>query len=235
MILRNPPSPARSARDEAGFTLLEVLAALTLASLVFVVLNLAMTNIERSVAASRGSLGNQDAVEAAAGVFMRDVARIAMIRRTGTGIKSYLFEGTGRQMTYPLAESQGLKRSGLYLVRLRVETIQGVTQLIRERAPLPPGEELRLPGVWNDEVVLLEGPFDIALSYRAQRSGSRAWADGWTGAEAMPQQIRLTIAEPGTGRLRIPVLVQSLLIDAEAQCVSAAEDCGGEMQRGEEQ
>ena len=229
MMMQQPPSPPELACREAGFTLVEVLAALALASLIFVVLNLAMTTIERSVAASRGSLGNQEAVEAAARIFTRDVARIAMIRRGGTGAQSYLFEGTARQMIYPLGETQGLTQSGLYLIRLRAETIQGVTQLIRERAPLLPGEDLRVPDVWGDDVVLLEGRFDIGFSYRAQRTGSRAWADVWTGAAAMPQQVRLTIAEPGTGRLRIPVLVQSLLIDAEAQCAAAAEDCDGEL------
>ena len=71
-------------------------------------------------------------------------------------------------------------------------------------------------------MVLLEGPFDIAFAYRAQRSGARAWADGWSGAEAMPEQVRLTIADTGTDRLRIPVLVQSLQVDAEVDCASPA-------------
>lgn len=235
MMSKPPRSPQGLAGRDAGFTLFEVLAALALASLIFVVLNLAMTTIERSVAASRTSLGNQDALETAARIFTRDVARIAVIRRPGTGAPGFLFEGTARQMIYPLPETEGVSRGGLYWVRLRIVTRQGVTQLIRDRAPLPPGGDLRLPGTWDDEVVLLEGRFDIAFSYRAQRSGSRAWADGWTGAEAMPQQVKLTIAEPGTGQLRIPVLVQSLLIDAEAQCAAAAADCDGEMPKSEAQ
>lgn len=235
MMMRHPPSPPEEAGREAGFTLVEVLAALALASLIFVVLNQAMTTIERGVAASRGSLGDQDAVDAAARIFARDVARIAKIRRAGTGTQQgYLFEGTARQMIYPLAETEGLAAGGLYLVRLRLENARGEVQLIRERAPLLPGEELQVPGAWDDQVVLLEGRFDISFSYRAQNAGSRAWVDGWTGADAVPQQISLTIAEPGTGRLRIPVLVQSLLIDAEAQCAAAAVVCGSETPKGEE-
>ena len=218
----------KTVRRRGGFTLVEVLAALALASLIFVILNQAMTTIERGVAASRESLGGQEAVDAAARIFARDVARIARIRRSGTGAQGFLFEGTARRMIYPLAETEGLPAGGLHLVRLRVETAQGVAQLIRERAPLPPGEAPRIPGTWADQVVLLEGRFDISLAYRAQNAGSRAWADGWTGAEAMPQQVRLTIAEAGTGRLRIPVLVQSLLIDAEVECAAGAAACGSE-------
>lgn len=219
-------------RGEAGFTLIEMLAALALASLILVSLNLAMNAVERGVAKTRDSLGRQSALTAATGVFSADVARIAKIRRDPKGDEGYLFEGSARQMIYPLAEREGLATSGLYLVRLRVASGKGSSQLIRERAPLEPGETPGTQARWQDAVVLLDGPFDVSFAYRAQRSGARGWTDSWSGAEAMPEQVRLTIAEPGTGRLRIPVLVQSLLIDAEADCASPAAGCGGSGEKG---
>jgi hypothetical protein len=48
----------------------------------------------------------------------------------------------------------------------------------------------------------------------------------------MPEQVRLTIGEPGTDRVRIPVMVQSLRIDTEVDCASPAAGCGGEVPTG---
>jgi len=53
---------------ESGFTLIEVLAALALASLVLVSLNLAMSAIERGVSKTQASLGRQSALGAAADI-----------------------------------------------------------------------------------------------------------------------------------------------------------------------
>lgn len=227
----NAPSPQAVPNRESGFTLIEVLAALALASLVLVSLNLAMSAIERGVSKTQASLGRQSVLTSATDIFAQDVARIAKIRRGEKEGEGYLFEGSTRQMIYPLAEREGLTTGGLYLVRLRVSQGKGRSQLIRERAPLPAGEAPDTGAKWQDAVVLLEGPYDIAFAYRAQRSGARAWVESWSGSEAMPEQVRLTIGEPGTDRVRIPVLVQSLQIDTEVDCASPAAGCDGEDQK----
>lgn len=213
-------------KGEAGITLVEMLAALAVASLVLVSLNLAMTTIERSVGKTRQTLGTQAAVSTAAGLFVRDVSRIAKIRQDGgTTAKGYLFEGSAHQMVFPVAERQGLSSRALYMVRMRVSEDRGIVRLIRERTPLAVG---KIPGTnWDDAVVLLEGAFDIAFAYRAQRSGSRSWTDSWSGASSMPEQVRLTIGDSATGRLRTPVIVQSLLIEAEIECTAAGAECNG--------
>lgn len=43
----------------------------------------------------------------------------------------------------------------------------------------------------------------------------------------MPEQVRLTIGDSATGRLRAPVIVQSLLIEAEIECTAAGAECNG--------
>ena len=225
----------RPRQKERGFTLVEVLAALALASLILVSLNLAMTLIERGVRTARSSLGGQAAITAATTVFAQDTARIARIRRgpaspaegqAGGQAEGYVFEGTARQMIYALGERQGASRAGLYVVRLRVEQEDGNARLIRERVALPAGEEPVMDGPWADAVVLLEGPFDISLAYRAQRSGARDWSASWSSPGTMPEQVRLTIAGRGTTTLRVPVIVQSLHIDAEPACAADPSLCG---------
>ena len=215
-------------RREAGFTLIEVLAALVLSSLVLVSLNMAMSAVGKGTDHTRRSLGEQSEIGAAVDIFGRDVARIAKIRRPAPpgGFAGYSFDGTADTIVYPLREEEGLAAPGLYLVRLSVREKDGQAVLLRERAPLLPGNSNDLPK-WRDPVVLLAGPFDVAFAYRAQRSGSRSWTDDWSGASSMPEQVRLTIGDSATGRLRAPVIVQSLLIEAEIECSAAGAKCNG--------
>lgn len=223
-----PPWPGVSAEGQHGFTLVEVLAALAVASLILVSLNLASAAVRQGVEKTRQGLGGQAAVSAAAGIFQRDAARIAKLRRPGAAEPGgYLFEGSARQMIYPLSEAEGASQGGLYLVRMRVIESDGGTQLIRDRALLLPGEAEAEDQSWSDAVVLLEGAFDIGFAYRAQRTGGRDWTERWGSSGAMPEQIRLTIEDRATGRLRAPVIVQSLLVDAEVECAAAPADCGG--------
>jgi prepilin-type N-terminal cleavage/methylation domain-containing protein len=214
-----------SGEGQGGFTLVEVLAALAVASFVLVSLNLASGTVRRGVDQARESLGSQAAVSAAIGIFRRDVAGIVKLRQEGgTGSGGYLFEGSVQEMIYPVNELYGASPGGLYRVRLRAEETETGMQLIRDRQPILPGEEASDPA-WRDAVVLLDGPFDVRLAYRAQRTGERRWQESWSGAEAMPEQVRLTIGDSKTGRLRVPVIVQALLVDAEAEC-TLAQGCG---------
>jgi general secretion pathway protein J len=223
----------RKIHGEAGFTLVEMLAALVLASLIFLGLNMSMTSVRQGADRAREALSSQSALSTATGIFARDVARVAKIRRGAQAGSGYLFEGTARRMIYPLAEREGTVNGGLYLVRLRVvDGDKWQQRLIRERAPLQPGASLGLSAQWQDPVVLLDGPFDIAFAYRAQRSGARGWSDGWSAAEAMPEQVRLTIGDRRTGRLRIPVLVQALQVDTEVDCAGPGRGCPNAEPRG---
>lgn len=218
----------KRASREDGFTLIEVLAALVLASLILVSLNMAMSAVGKGSDRTRRSLGEQSEIGAAVDVFGRDVARIAKIRAPAAPeqFAGYVFDGKSDSIVYPLREEAALPQPGLYLVRLSVRHQDGATVLLRERAPLPARGDTSLPR-WRDPVVLLSGPYDIAFAYRAQRSGARAWTDGWTATEAMPEQIRLTVTNTATRRLRVPGFVQSLAVDSEVDCAGNHEQrCG---------
>ena len=218
----------RPSRGDAGFTLVEVLAGLVLASLILVSLNMAMSAVGKGTDHTRRSLGEQAELGSAVDIFGRDVGRIAKIRRPAKPgeFAGYVFDGRPDAIVYPLREEEGLSSPGLYLVRLSVQRKDGQTTLLRERAPLPEGDDAALPQ-WGDAVALLTGPYDIDFAYRAQRSGQREWNGNWQAAETMPEQIRLTITNRATGRLRVPGFVQSLAIDSEVDCAGNHETrCG---------
>jgi prepilin-type N-terminal cleavage/methylation domain-containing protein len=224
--MKTPDGMCRDNASQAGFTLVEVLAALSLTVLIFVFLNLAMTAVGRGIEKSQVSLGNGAALSSAAEIFSADVARIAKIRRkSNEKAQGYLFGGEPTQMVYPVAEGETSGRAGLYLVRLRVAEVQNRAQLVRERVLLVPGEPLASGDAWGDVVVLLSGDYDIDFAYRAQRSSERGWSKDWSGQKGMPEEISLTVTDRKTGRLAIPVLVQPLLVDGEVECASEGPSC----------
>lgn len=224
-MMRAALPSARKGNQQSGFTLIEVLAALALASLILVSLNLAMTTIRQGSEGARERLSSNAALSTAAQVFSDDVARIAKIRlKADDKAQGYWFDGSAGQMIYPLTEWAGVARPGLYLVRLRVAGDK-VTQLIRERAALLPGETFDAKREWRDPVVLLEGDYRIAFGYRAPRGGARDWGDVWVMPRAMPEQISLTVSDRKTGRDVLPLLVQPLGIDGEVECASEGPEC----------
>ncbi len=214
---------------ERGFTLIEVIAGLAVASLILVSLNLVMGTINRGFDQTARTLSRQNAMSGALDIFGSDVARIETIRGRGADgePQPFLFSGREREVIYVLAERPGNNPAGLYLVRLYVRDSDGDAELIRARAALPAGSFDMAEAGWQDEVMLLSGPYDISFSYRAPRQGLRSWGSGWESGAKMPEQIRLTITDRATGRLRVPGLVQSLKINGEAACLRPeAKDCG---------
>ena len=97
---------------EAGFTLVEVLAGLALASLIFLGLNLAMDAVRSGVDGVRGSLGRQAELSSAAAIFSEDAARIVPVPLNAEAGTRYLFSGAEREMTYPVFETRGVTRGG---------------------------------------------------------------------------------------------------------------------------
>lgn len=220
-----------SFRRQRGFTLLEIIVGLAISSMILVSLNLVMGAISRGMDQTAESLGRQSSLASALDVFSADIARIEPLRETPDARSPYLFEGSRDRMVYPLAERPGNNEAGLYLVRLTVRDTEDGTQLVRERQPFGVGASDFAVGDWLDEVVLASGDMNFAFAYRAPGAGLEGWLEAWGPTERMPEQIRITVTDRATGRLRIPVFVQPLRIDAEIRC--AAPDAKGCGQRAE--
>jgi prepilin-type N-terminal cleavage/methylation domain-containing protein len=222
----------RTVNRQSGFTLVEVLAALALSSLILVALNLAMTTIRQGSDGARSRLSTTAELTSAAQVFSDDVARIAKIRLKADSTEAgYWFDGSAGQMVYPLTEWAGVARPALYLVRLRVAGDER-RQLIRERAPLLPGEAFDGEREWRDPVVLLDGDYDVSFAYRAPRSGSRTWSESWEMPGSMPEQISITVTDRKTGRMVMPLLVQPLAVDGEVECAAEGPSCAPSQPQG---
>jgi general secretion pathway protein J len=202
--MRRERSPAAC----AGFTLIEVLAALAIASVII----LAATALLHNVALffDRGTRGAADAervmlaVERLAGDFSsaRFVPRrtengaaavaFAAEQEAGERPASIVFIGAAHAGSPSLADDE--------LISLAIEHDGDVARLVRRRAAWP-GPRTRFEDVTpQDAVVLIEGKLDISFVFgRLTPGGGLTWYASWVGERVLPNYVRLMLRNRATG------------------------------------
>jgi prepilin-type N-terminal cleavage/methylation domain-containing protein len=184
-----------------GFTLIEVLAALAIASVII----MASTALIHNVALffDRGTRGVTEAerlmlaVERLAGDFSS--ARFVS-RRTEDGAAAAAFAGEPASIIFVGAGRAASGARDDDLISLIVEEDGEVSRLVRRRATWP-GPRARFEDVTpQDSVVLIEGKLDISFVFgRVTPDGALAWYPSWAGEGVLPRYVRLILRDRATG------------------------------------
>ena len=184
-----------------GFTLIEVLAALAIASVIIMASTALIHNVALFFDRGTRSVTEAErlmlAVERLAGDFSS--ARFVP-RRTEQRIAAAAFAGEPSGIVFV---SAGRAASGSLdddLISLAVEQDGEVSRLVRRRATWS-GPSARFEDVTpKDPVVLIEGKLDISFVFgRFAPDGALAWSASWAGEKALPQYVRLNLRDPATG------------------------------------
>ncbi len=197
----------RVPRDDlsAGFTLIEVLAALAIGSVIIMATATLIHDVARHF--DRGTRGAQEAerlmlaVERLAQDFnsaryvgwtTEGGTAVAFTGEPATGDRpaKIVFVGNARIMAGPQGEE---------VVTLTVEPAGEVTRLVRRRAAWA-GPRTRLEDVSpQDAVVLVEGALDIAFVFgRVAPGGALEWSESWIGQTTLPRFVRLILRDRAT-------------------------------------
>jgi general secretion pathway protein J len=203
------PHFSHVSRCSRGFTLVELLVALTLLGLISVLLFGGLRFGARAWDAGESRLAALGEVEAVQTLLRRQLAQITVPRqvRTEDG-RSPMFAGSAGSLRYvaPLPARTGL--GGLYVFDLDTGGAgEGLSLAWRVHRPDVPLAERNqeLAG----ERLLLPGAAAVRFSYygRHRPEEPLAWRDDWDAASTMPLLIRVEVSFPAGDGRRWPELI----------------------------
>lgn len=199
----------------AGFTLLEILAALVLLALLLLGVYSGIASASRSVRSGTAAIERMDQLRAAQQFLRRELAQslAAPISRTDRGEPVY-FQGDAHEMRYVAPLPGYLGKLGPQLQQLQlVDDGAGGLRLELRLALLPP--DGGPPQALGEPQVLFDHIRAGGFHYLGTDSDGSAlpWAGEWTADRSLPQVVRIELQPQGRAswpRLDIPLRIEPL-------------------------
>lgn len=203
-------------RDEAGFTLLEVLLATLLMTVILGAL--ATVTSQWLPNWNRGMARVQRAEKLAIGLerALADLSVAEMMPLGGNG-KRVLFEGNELSVTFVRTAVGPNTRPGLEIIRLIEKADADGLALVRERAPFSPmaaDAQIR----FADQVVLVRAPFRVAFAYAGP---DQIWQPTWRDQVQLPSMVRVAVRDAATGQVLAVSSAAIVHVNAAAECARA--------------
>jgi general secretion pathway protein J len=206
----------RGLAGEAGFTLIEVLMATLLMTIILAAL--ATVTAQWLPNWNRGMARVQRAERLAMGLdrIAADIAVAEMVSVNGD-TKAPLFEGTELSVTFVRTAVGPNTKPGLEIVRLVEKADSQGLAMVRERAsfaPMPTDAQIR----FADQVVLIRAPFRVTFSYAGP---DQIWQPTWRGQMQLPDMIRIVVRDGATGQTLRVSSAAIVHVSAPAECARA--------------
>jgi general secretion pathway protein J len=208
---------ARARRaGEAGFTLIEVLMATLLMTVILSAL--ATVTAQWLPNWNRGMARVQRAERLAIGLerIAADLSVAEMMPINGDA-RVPLFEGAELSVTFVRTAVGPNTRPGLEIIRLIEKADDQGLALVRERAPftpMPSDAQIR----FADQVVLIRSPFRVSFSYAGP---DQVWQKEWRGQKRLPDMIRFSVRDIATGQVLAVTSATNVHVNAPAECARA--------------
>lgn len=187
--------------SRAGFSLLEVLAALAIT--VLLVVTFAPFASQLILSWGRGTRTAElvDMLTRGSDRMARDLLAVVPMTLTRGEETSMLFRGGPGSVVFATATGYGPGRGGIELVSFGIEEDgAGAQAIVRRRAPLR--DAALAPTGFRDPVTLFSGPYQYRFDYVAA-DGSRV--ETWQNRFDMPVRVELAILTPSGPLLPLPL------------------------------
>ncbi|HXH03630.1 MAG TPA: prepilin-type N-terminal cleavage/methylation domain-containing protein [Candidatus Competibacteraceae bacterium] len=194
---------------QRGFTLLELLIAMTLVALLLTVLYGGLQLAIRGWEGGEARVERSNSVRLVEEFLRRQLAQTARVYvQDRQRLRRVAFSGDARSLTWVAPMLAYLGDGGLYMLRLEYDesSAEGVLRLrwwpYRPQGGEPPAEAVA-------EHVLLQRVDGARLRYFGSEDGQKApqWYDGWTFPQSLPRLVRLDLSQDGEA---LPFLIVAL-------------------------
>jgi general secretion pathway protein J len=215
--------PQSSRSRCAGFTLVELLAALVIGAVVLVGIGALVRTVGLSFDRGTRAVANAERVLLAVQRLAADFASVRYLLRQkepGPALAA-LFTGRADGAVFVTAGHIAVGTRDDEIVFLQVEETADGARLVRRRAAFP-GARVPLDGIVpGDPVVLLEGPLALSFAIAADTSLPPKWVDRWIDEAEPPRRVRLIARDRTTGADLLPPIVFTIRADAPPSCAAA--------------
>lgn len=216
----------------AGFTLIETLAALAIASTI--ILSTSMLIHQGVFFFDRGTqtIDQAEQLTLALDSLTRDFGAARFIlQKSPDGLKVAFAgvpanENEKARIIFVTAGGHGAGPGGEEVVSLTVETASNFSQLVRRQTEWT-GPGMRLADARpKDPVVLLNGRLAISFNFsELTPNGTLAWHDRWTDEASLPYSVRLNLRDGKTGADLMSPAEFLIYADAPAACSDGKANC----------
>ena len=192
---------APAPRPAPGFTLIEILLAISLLSLILLLLFSALFSANRSWAATERRIAQNDELRLVAEFIQRQLAEQSPLFWADQDDTSLLFSGARDELHFTAGLPAHRGGGGAQALTLKVSRAGGEPQLALYFQPVSAARRPFAHQHGGERVVLLANTARIELAYygREEIEGQSTWRAEWRHAELLPELIGLTVY-PATGR-----------------------------------
>ena len=197
----------RAQRARQGFTLVEVLAAFAIASVIVMATAALLHNVALSFDRGTNRVSGGERLVLAAERLAADIGSARFVPETGGAVVAFrggptkvIFIGSG--MIDPGLRHDARLPAAPEVVSVSIEAADetGTTAIVRRRAVwLDP--RMRLEDVaLQDDVDLVSGQFDAAFAFaRLGPDGALGWSSSWAGEPTLPRLVKLSLRDRASG------------------------------------
>ena len=220
-LVASRPHREQRLAAQRGFTLIELIAAITLLAVLTTILMGTVRGAERSTSAANDAVERTEQYARTQAFLREHISGVLPMRWRREVSQPLKFIGTSSNVTYFAPVTSQIAEGGVMWWQLAVAKSQLKSQLVLRRRPSDP-EEKAVPDLSSSEqpIVLADNIESLSITYfdagddPLTNPDAGAWRDSWDENARMPSMIAIRVTESGGKRwpdLYVPVKLSQAL------------------------